>query len=84
MKKTVTTTEVSCDVCGRPCIQDNRKLLAKYWADNNVHRQIDIRISFHCDYATSDGDVCDQCAIEALEEVLQKLRKRTNEPGKCD
>lgn len=76
MKKTTTKTEVFCDVCGEKCASDNRKLFAKYWANNDVHRQINIRVSYYCDYATTDGDVCDQCAIEALEEALEELKKR--------
>jgi len=75
MKKETKTIEVFCDVCEKKCDQDNRFLRRLLFSTNDVSNRIDVRISFSGDYHTNDGDVCNDCAIEALENILKQLRR---------
>jgi len=75
MKKETKIVKVTCDVCGELCVQDNRELFAKYWTDHTIFNKIKVKVFFYGSYET-DGDVCNKCAIEALEEVLHKLKDK--------
>lgn len=71
MKTSTTITKFQCDSCGKECSGNKEiSIVDKHYQEFNSY--IKLRYFYYCSYATSDGEVCDDCLYKAMKQWIGK------------